>query len=224
MCLLAKFCCASQDGVCRASPLAHRPHLPFLDDDAFLLRRPLSLARSTQHVLQLATSPQQSRMSSEGKGKLAPKRRALGRPSPPTPLSWPDFAPTLLRAYRGDTVSLSYEETYRTAYQFCLYGKGRTLYDGVGKLVRDQLAEEARRLEGSFPTAPIVPKTVSSDVWSELLRLERGESDESELRGPTAEDKRFLREVKALHDRHMLGARKLADALKYLVRLSCLPS
>lgn len=163
-------------------------------------------------------------MSSGGKGKLAPQRRALGRPSPSTPLSWPDFAPTLLRIYQGDFASITYEDTYRTAYNFCLWGKGRTLYDGVGKLVRDQLAEEARRLERSFPTAPIVPKTVSSDVWPELLRLERGESDESELRGPTAEDKRFLREVKALYDRHVLGARNLADALKYLVRLSCLPS
>lgn len=162
-------------------------------------------------------------MSSEGNNKLAPKRGALGRPSPPTPLSWPDFAPTLLRAYRGETVGLSYEETYRTAYQFCLYGKGRTLYDGVGKLVRDQLAEEARRLEGSFLTAAVVPKTVSSGVWPELLGLEEREKDGKRLRGTKDGDERFLGEVKALYKRHMLGVRTLADVLKYLVRLSCLP-
>lgn len=110
--------------------------------------------------------------------------------------TWADLANNIREIQNHDASNLSFEENYRFAYNMVLYKEGKMLYEGVKKLVAENLDILARdKVIPAFPT-----RAISDPIHQ------------------TQEEDVFLKALRSIWDDHTGNMTKLGQILKYMVR------
>lgn len=112
--------------------------------------------------------------------------------------TWTALSKAIREIHNHNASNLSFEENYRFAYNMVLYKQGDMLYNGVNKLVADNIDRLAER-----EVKPAFPATVTG-----------GDSTQR-----SQEVERFLKALRSSWDDHIDGMSKLRDLLKYMVSL-----
>lgn len=109
--------------------------------------------------------------------------------------TWTTLANNIREIHNHDASNLSFEENYRFAYNMVLHKEGKMLYDGVNKLVAENLDALAKdRVIPTFPTGG------SSDPGHQ--------SQEGDV---------LLKALRSTWDDHIGNMTKLGQLLKYMV-------
>ncbi|RDB26053.1 Cullin-3 [Hypsizygus marmoreus] len=130
-----------------------------------------------------------------GKTKIKPPRKHGQAFS--AEKTWAELANNIREIQNHDASNLSFEENYRFAYNMVLHKEGRMLYEGVKKLVAENLDMMAReKVIPAFPTGSI------NDPMHE--------SQEGDI---------FLKALRGVWDDHVSNMIKLGQILKYMDRV-----
>lgn len=111
--------------------------------------------------------------------------------------TWNQLSKAIREIQNHNASHLSFEENYRFAYNMVLYKQGTVLYEGVKKLVTENLDKLAKDV--IVPTFPVV-----------------GENDSVQ---DGQEGERLLKAFRSVWDDHTSSMAKLRDLLKYMVRV-----
>ncbi|KAG6908334.1 hypothetical protein DXG01_005245 [Tephrocybe rancida] len=111
--------------------------------------------------------------------------------------TWAELAHNIREIQNHDASNLSFEENYRFAYNMVLHKEGKMLYEGVKKLVVENLEQLA-----SEKIIPVFPTGGNSDPMHR--------SQESDI---------FLKAVRNVWDDHIGNMVKLGQILKYMDRV-----
>ncbi|KAG6813913.1 hypothetical protein H0H92_005762 [Tricholoma furcatifolium] len=111
--------------------------------------------------------------------------------------TWAELAKNIREIQNHDASNLSFEENYRFAYNMVLHKEGRMLYDGVKKLISENLDELAQQ-----QIIPVFPTGGDSDPMHR--------SQESDI---------FLKALRGVWDDHTGNMVKLGQILKYMDRV-----
>lgn len=109
--------------------------------------------------------------------------------------TWERLKRAILEIQNENASKLSFEENYRYAYNLVLWKHGRTLYEGVLRLIAEHLARLTNEI--------IAPTFPSGNHTDPITRGQQGEM--------------LVKAVRAVWDKHNSSMRKLADILKYMV-------
>jgi len=110
--------------------------------------------------------------------------------------TWERLKKAILEIQNENASKLSFEEHYRYAYNLVLWKHGRTLYEGVLRLIAEHLARLTNEI--------IAPTFPSGNLTDPVTRGQQGEM--------------LVKAVRTVWDKHNSSMRKLADILKYMVR------
>lgn len=111
--------------------------------------------------------------------------------------TWSSLSSAIREIHNNNASNLSFEKNYRYAYNLVLHKQGDLLYNGVNKLV----AEDVDRLADN-DVKPAFPAFVGADMAHKNQEVER-----------------FLKAFKRVWDVHVRNMSKLRDILKYMVGL-----
>jgi cullin 3 len=109
--------------------------------------------------------------------------------------TWATLANNIREIHNRDASNLSFEENYRFAYNMVLHKEGKMLYDGVNKLVAENLDKLAKD-----EIIPTFPAGGSNDPMHQ--------SQEGDL---------LLKALRSTWDDHTGNMTKLGQLLKYMV-------
>ena len=108
---------------------------------------------------------------------------------------WGSFAKAVSEIHNNNAHHLSYEENYRHAYNLCLHKNGSLLYEGVCKLIKENLHQMS-----SQHIIPAFPKGGQDDP---VYKSQEGQC--------------LLRAFRKVWEQHISSMSKLRDLLKYMV-------
>ncbi|KAG6879880.1 pre-tRNA nuclear export protein [Termitomyces sp. T32_za158] len=108
--------------------------------------------------------------------------------------TWTELARNIRQIQNHDASTLSFEENYRFAYNMVLHKEGKMLYEGVKKLVAENLDQLAKE-----KITPVFPTGSNDDPMHQ--------SQESDV---------FLKALRSIWDDHTRNMGKLGQILKYM--------
>lgn len=110
--------------------------------------------------------------------------------------TWIQLSTNIKEIFNHHASDLSFEENHRFAYNMVLYRQGARLYDGVKKLIVENLDRLSKE-----QVIPAFPTGSAQDTGQRTL-----------------EGERLLRALTDVWEDHYSGLSKLRDILKYMVR------
>lgn len=113
------------------------------------------------------------------------------------PDTWTLLSGAVCEILNGNASHLSFEENYRYAYNMVLHKQGSVLYEGVKKLLTENLDKLAKEV--------IVPTFPSSNEGDPVQQTQEGEM--------------LLKAFLKVWNDYKMGMQKLRDLLKYMVRV-----
>lgn len=109
--------------------------------------------------------------------------------------TWAVLEKNIVEIMNHNAMNLSFEENHRYAYNMVLFKEGKMLYDGVARLVKENLLKLAERdVQPKFPTQNTV-------------------RDREQRKG---ENEELLKAVKDVWDDHKSTMYRLGQILKYM--------
>lgn len=127
--------------------------------------------------------------------KIKPPRKQPGDHEP----AWEKLSSAIQQIYAKNASSLSFEENYRHAYNLVVHKHGEMLYQGLTKLITDNLNRLAQeRLVPEFPRATL-------DARDAVAMCQEGEA--------------FVKAFREVWDDHESSMSKISDLVKYMDRV-----